>query len=222
MSETGNPIEFCSHMPAPTTSTTLLRRAGQGDSDAIALLLRELDPRLRRRLAPELPHRFQSVLDIDDVLQETYTDVFLDVAEFCPRGPDSFERWVTLIARNNLRNAIRSLEAQKRGGDRLRVVAPSLEDSYASLLSVLSGSGSTPSKATTAAEMRGTLDAAIAGLPEVYRTVVREFDLAGRSAAELAAFLGRSQGAVFMVRSRAHRLLRSILAGNGQGFSDLA
>lgn len=199
-----------------------MQRASQGDSEAVAQLLRDIDPVLRRRIEPELPKRFQSVLGIDDVLQETYTDVFLDVAEFCPRGPDSFERWVTLIARNNLRNAIRSLETQKRGGDRQRLPAPSSDDSYTSLFNVLSGSGSTPSKASTRAEMRQALDEAIARLPEIYRTVIREYDLGGRSAADLSRTLGLSEGAVFMTRSRAHRLLRSILADDGRNFSDLA
>ncbi|MBP7937722.1 MAG: sigma-70 family RNA polymerase sigma factor, partial [Phycisphaerae bacterium] len=48
-------------------------------------------------------------------------------------------------------------------------------------------------------------------LPETYRRVVEQFDIEFRPPAEIARALGRSVGAVYMVRTRAHDRLREIL-----------
>ena len=54
--------------------------------------------------------------------------------------------------------------------------------------------------------------AAIARLPKSYRVVVEEMDLAEVPVQEMAARLGKSAGAVHMLRSRAHDRLRELLA----------
>lgn len=169
-----------------------------------------------------MPRRLAGVLDLDDLLQETFVDVFLDIADFCPRQPESFDRWVTLIARNNLRNVIRNLTAQKRGGQYVRQSAASPEDSYTSLLCMLSGTGSSPSKAVNAQEAKTALESVLRQLPEVYQLVVRAMDLEDRSVADVAQRLGRKAGAVFMLRSRAHRMLRDLLLAGGRSPSDFA
>jgi len=202
--------------------TELLRRAAESDSEAVAQLLRELEPHLRHRFEPEMPRRLASVLDLDDLLQETFTDVFLDIADFCPREPESFDRWVTLIARNNLRNVIRNLTAQKRGGNHVRQSAVGTDDSYTSLLYMLSGTGSSPSKAVTDQEAKAALEAVLNQLPEVYQVVVRAIDLEDRPVAEVAEALGRREGAVFMLRARAHRMMRDLLLSGGRSPSDFA
>jgi DNA-directed RNA polymerase specialized sigma24 family protein len=55
------------------------------------------------------------------------------------------------------------------------------------------------------------LTGAIGKLPDVYRQVVEMYDLKGHSADEVATALGRTQGAMFMVRKRAHRLLAELM-----------
>lgn len=209
-------------MSAYTAPTQLLRRAAEGDSEAVAQLLREFEPQLRQRLGPEMPCRLAGVLDLDDLLQETFVDVFLDIADFCPRQPESFDRWVTLIARNNLRNAIRNLTAKKRGGNHMHRPGPGPDDSYTSLLYMLSGTGSSPSRAVNAQEAKAALEAVLQRLPEVYRLVVRAMDLEDRTVAEVARALGRKEGAVFMLRARAHRMMRDLLLSGGHSPSDFA
>jgi len=200
----------------------LLRQAVRGDSEALAQLLREHDPSLRRRLQAQLPRRFAALLGIDDLLQETYTDVFLGIADFAPRGVGSFENWLFKIAQNNLRGTIRDLEAEKRGGRRRHFSTASVDESFLGLHRMVSGSGSTPSGAASRLEAKAAIKAAVAQLPETYRQVVQAYDLEGQTAAELAASLGRSPGAVFMLRTRAHRLLRALLETPQRRFSDFA
>ncbi|HEY3242379.1 MAG TPA: sigma-70 family RNA polymerase sigma factor, partial [Phycisphaerae bacterium] len=61
-------------------------------------------------------------------------------------------------------------------------------------------------------EISREMAAAIGKLPADYAKVVRMYDLEGRSVAEVAAAVGRSEGAVYMLRSRAHDRLRELLA----------
>ncbi len=56
------------------------------------------------------------------------------------------------------------------------------------------------------------MKAAIGKLPETYRRVVEQFDIDFHPAAEIARALGRSVGAVYMIRARAHDRLRDILS----------
>ena len=55
------------------------------------------------------------------------------------------------------------------------------------------------------------LNAALNTLPADYRTAVRLYDLEGRPVAEVAGTMGRSAGAVHMLRARAHERLRAFL-----------
>ncbi len=101
----------------------LLQQACEGDEAALGKLLDRHTPELRRVVAGKLSTRWQSLLSEEDVLQETFTDAFLDIDQFKP-GPDSaFLAWLTTLATRNLLDAIRMLEADKRGG-RVRRVTP--------------------------------------------------------------------------------------------------
>jgi RNA polymerase sigma factor (sigma-70 family) len=63
------------------------------------------------------------------------------------------------------------------------------------------------------------MEGALRQLPPDYEKVIRLYDLAGKSPAEVAQEMGRSQGAVFMLRARAHDRLREVLGSSSQFFS---
>ncbi len=193
----------------------LLDRATGGDRDALAELLMRHAPPLRRKLSGQIPARWQSVLSVDDVLQQTYTDAMLDIARFVPRPDATLDAWLGTLARRNLQDAIRMLEAEKRGGKRRAISISDLDASYDGLYEMLSSSSSTPSRRATRDEARDALRQAIQSLPDDHQSVVRLVDLEGHTVAETAARLGRSPGAVYMLRARAHRWLFDILAGDG-------
>jgi len=200
----------------------LIARAVGGDEAALTALLRIHGPRVRTGLAGRIPPHLQAVLSEDDVMQVTYMDAFLGIPRFQPQDSGSFPAWLARIAENNLLTAIKMLEARKRPDPRRQVQSPGGDDSYVALLDRLQGTGSAPSRSAARHEARTILEKAVSQLPEAHQKVVRMYDLEGRSAAELAATLRRSEGAVYMLRTRAHERLREMLGSGSQFFSTLS
>ena len=93
-------------------------------------------------------------MDADDLVQETHVAVFQHIRSFIPRGPDSFDRWVTVIAVGRLRDAIKRFKAAKRGGGQIAKPArPSdLQSSMVALLDLIAGPGRTPSRTMAGVE----------------------------------------------------------------------
>lgn len=190
-----------------------MEAAAGGDREALAELVAAAAPRVQSALGPEIPRRWQAMVSVEDILQEAVTDALVSIAHFRWRGPGSFAGWFSTVARNNLLNAIRLLEAAKRGGNLQRVVPGGRPDrsSYDSLLATIAGDGLTPSGESAQIERHQRLIEAIERLPEAHRTAIQLFDLEGVPASEVAERLGRSIGAMHMIRARAHRMLKELL-----------
>lgn len=189
---------------------SLLTLAIVGDRAALTTLVERHSERVRRTLVGKISAKWQSVLSVDDVIQETCFDVVREIGRFEPRGDDAFFRWMCTLAKNNLLLAIRGLRTAKRGGDRTRVM-PDEQTSYLNLYESLGGSVTSPSAATAFDEARTALDRALDKLPEHYRLVVSLYDLAGCSVDDVCETCECSQGAMFMRRSRAHAMLREVI-----------
>jgi RNA polymerase sigma-70 factor (ECF subfamily) len=87
------------------------------------------------------------------------------------------------------------------------------------LILLLSGGGATPSGAAATREAVGLVQAAVDRLPEDYRRVVRLYELQGLSIHDVAADMGRSEGAVKMLLARARDRLRESLGSSSRYFS---
>jgi RNA polymerase sigma-70 factor (ECF subfamily) len=202
------------------SESSLVAQAVQGDRDALAALLEQHAPALRRNSSLAMPRRWQSLLSIDDVLQQTFTDAVFAVRRFVPRPGASFGGWLATLARRNLQDVIRMLEAAKRGGRSQPVRSAGLDESYDGLFDLLLDSSTTPSRHVAQEEIGALLDRAIDTLPQDYRATVRMCDLEGRSVEDVATSLGRTTGAVYMLRARAHRWLREILGQSSDFFGN--
>jgi len=195
-------------------------RASRGDMEAITQLIRRYGPEVRKRLV--INPRWQSYLDVEDVMQVTYLEAFLRIGQLGTITPEGFYSWLLRIAENNLRDAIREMDRDKRPDPRMRLQAsPAGSDSVIGLYEALSFTTTTASRYLSVQETHQLLEAAITKLPEVYQKVVRCCDLAGQSAQEAATALGRSVGAVKMLRLRAHDRLRELLGGNTDALAGL-
>jgi len=199
--------------------STLVDAAAAGDQDALERLLERHAPELRRRIAGLMPRRWRSLLSDDDILQQTYADAFLSISRLQTRDEDVFLSWLARMARRNLIDAVRMLDAEKRGGGRRRV-EPGGESGLA-LYEVLGGTSQTPSRQAARIEAGQALDQALRRLPAEYQRVVRMFDLEGRSIEEAAEAMGRTTGATYMLRIRAHRMLCEIMGTESKYLSKL-
>lgn len=186
------------------------------DGKALSELLARLAGPLRARL--EIPSRHRSLFDVDDVVQITFIEAFLHIGKFCSRGPDSFLAWLVRLAKNNLRDAIRELSREKRGGSLRRVGGFVDDESYAVLLANLTGTGTTPSQGAARSEAKGLIESTLAKIPEDYAKVIRMYDLQGKTAEEVARNMSRSVGAVYMLKGRAYKLLREFLGRSSNFF----
>lgn len=196
------------------SSADILVRACSGDSTALAELLQNHTPLLCAELRSKIPDRWRALLTVEDVLQETYTDVFLSIRGFVSRGDGAFIAWLRKLAQNNLLEAIRALEAEKRGGGARPASFGVGSDSQTNLMDRLlpAGTQTTPSQHMSRQESRLSLDAALAELPAHYRLAVQRYDLEGRTIDETAAELKCSPGGVHLIRHRAFKQLRRLLS----------
>jgi RNA polymerase sigma factor (sigma-70 family) len=192
----------------------LMTRAREGDRDALVTLLNSHDAEIRAVVERRLPADCRPLLAADDVLQETYFDAVQGIQHFAPRDDRSFAAWLTCIAVRKLALATRALRAAKRRGNGARVLT-SAPDSEQTLLENLTqlATHSTPSSFLTRDEALAQLRSAIAILPPHYQTVIRRYDLEGAAMGEIAVEIGRTVGAAYLLRLRAHEALRSFLAG---------
>jgi len=206
----------------PVIDLSLLQRAVEGDTAALRVLLEHFGGEVRKRISGRIDKRFRASLDEDDVMQVAYLEAFLHIDQLTARDSASFLAWLTRIAENALRDAVRGLSRQKRPDPARRIVAVEGADSYVGLLECLGVTTTTPSREVARRDTAAILETAIARLPEDYKTAVRLYDLEGRPVSEVAANMGRSAGAVHMLRARAHDRLRQDLGTSSQFFSGSA
>ncbi len=203
------------------TTDDLLGQAVRGDREALAALLSRNGPAARLAITDRIPERWRSLLSEDDILQQTYADAFVKISGFTSESESSFSRWLATIAERNLQDAIRMLEAEKRGGKtRHRISTGREDDSHFDLFTqVLAASGASPSAHVGRSEAVEAMKRALREVPEAYARVITLYDLEARPIEEVCQVLNRSQGAVFMLRIRAHHRLHEIMGRTSKFFS---
>jgi RNA polymerase sigma-70 factor, ECF subfamily len=200
---------------AKTDSVELVSRAVAGDTDALSMLLAAHGPAIEARLT--FARRWRGALEASDVMQVTYLEAFLEIRKFDSSRADAFPAWLARLAQNNLRDALRGLGRQKRppAERRLSGNGSDSDDSRDHLLETLATTSWTASRALRREEAHSLLDAAIRSLPEDYGAVIRAYDLQAMSIEAVASTMGRSPGAIHMLRARAHQRLAEILGSIG-------
>lgn len=198
----------------------LVANALDGDVEALMAVLEEIAPRIRARITPKIPAAYQSMIEPDDVMQVTYGEAYSKIRRFRAGDADAFASWIATLAENNLIDALRALDAAKRPGPKHRVEKPKMaEDSMAALVDLLGVTSTTPSIVAMRGEAGNILVQTIEKLSPEYAAVIRLYDLDGMPAAEVARRIGKSEGAMYMLRARAHERLREFLGKESRFFS---
>ncbi|MBX3363265.1 MAG: sigma-70 family RNA polymerase sigma factor [Phycisphaeraceae bacterium] len=197
-----------------------LGRARGGDRASLMRLLEVFGAVVRERISQKIAPWMRTTLDEDDVMQVTYVEAVTRLGRFEGGGVKGFTAWLHRLAENNLIDAVRAMEAAKRPNPRKKVSpAAHADESHLGLVELLGATFTTPSRDAAKREAKGFLDAALSRLPPDYQRVIRLYDLQGRSIEEVCTEMGRSQGAVFMLRARAHDRLKETLGSESRFFS---
>lgn len=200
-------------MTAEPPEDKLVAQAVAGDRLSLDRLLLSNVSRLTDYLQPRIPSAFQSVVDVDDIVQQTFFQVFRDIGTFQPRGPGAFFAWLRGIAENRLFDCIREQKRKKRGGEfrRQRTIDQDAGASSLELLNLLSGGNGTPSQSVARRETVHAIQVGIAGLPDDQRIAIELHCIKGLSLEATAEKMGKTSGAVRALVHRGKRKLSEIL-----------
>lgn len=158
-------------------------------------------------------------IELEDLAQEVYVRAVAHAASAPPEEPAdlALRRWLARLARTTVVDAVRALRARKRGGGARPLRLARSDWSHSGLLESLVA-GVQPGPATEAGqwEEQARLLAAYERLPADHRRVLGLRQFEGRSAAETARRMGRSEDAVNSLYRRALEAWGGALRG-GRG-----
>lgn len=99
------------------SSFELIRRAQQGDEEALNELIGRYLPRLRRWAAGRLPAHARELGDTHDVVQEAVIATFRNIGRFEDRGEGALHAYLRQAVLNRIRDEIRRVERRPRRGE---------------------------------------------------------------------------------------------------------
>lgn len=176
-------------------ASAVLRAAGEGSSEALDRLFRQVCPKLLRiirlRLGPSLRRRLES----QDILQATLLKAFERFDQFEGSGSGSLIGWMAAIARNEIRDQADFHQRKRRdlgvqeSVDGLPVELAAEIRSAVSLLHLQ--------------EQEARLERALESLQDDHREVIVLRKLEELSFAEIGERMGRSPDACRMLLARA-------------------
>lgn len=175
---------------------TLALRASHGDAGSIDELLLRYLPRLRAFIRSQVDANLRLKESVSDLVQSTCREVIEAGPAFDWQGEARFRGWLFTAALNKIRGRLRHYRAKKRAreeddGDGV----DGLVDPWAA--------ANSPSRIAVGQEVNATMEAAMDNLPGDYREVIALSRLAGLPHVEVARVMGRSEGAVRTLLSRA-------------------
>ncbi len=177
------------------TDAELNRCARNRDPAAVRLITTRNNQRLYRAAWSILKNR----ADAEDAVQDTYVKAFTGPSPFS--GQSSLSTWLTRIVINEALTRKRTTQRRKAALDKQEVVI--LEDHR--------GNQTAPDSPLLRDELSKALETAIAGLPEIFRTVLILREIEEMSVEETALALGVLPQTVKTRLLRARQKLRDAL-----------
>jgi RNA polymerase sigma-70 factor (ECF subfamily) len=201
-------------MTAPSDEPDLLRRAREGDQQALATLFAHYRSRLGKLVRLRMDNRLAGRIDTSDVLQDAYLDVARRFPEYAAAPHVSFYLWLRALTGQRLVDLHRRhLGAQMRGaGHEVSLYRGALPSaSSASLALQLLAGWTSPTQAAIRAELQVRLQEALNSMDAVDREVVVLRHFEELTNVETAAVLGLEVSAASKRYIRAIRRLKAIL-----------
>ena len=178
--------------------------AKEGDQSAINQLCRIYGERVRRIIRLRIGRKLRPKLDSVDVVQDALILALGGLKNFTYRNEGDFLRWLSRIAENRLHDILDRFHAEKRD---VRREIPFKREENSTERGSLGVAGpletTTPSVLLSKGEQLDRLEKAIDSLKPEYREVILLSRIEELSNKEIAARVGKSEGAVKMLLSRA-------------------
>ncbi|MDO4569623.1 MAG: sigma-70 family RNA polymerase sigma factor [Planctomycetia bacterium] len=188
-----------------------LRRAREGDRDALGELLEAHRNYLlflaRLQIAPHLGGK----LDASDVVQETFLDAYQSFPSFRGETAVSFLAWLRQILAARLAATFRRYLGAKQRDIRREQNIRAKVDQSSIFWEELVSSASTPSLALSRKEAEAQLRAALEKLPEHYQMVLHLRQIEELPFTQIAERMGRSIDSVQKIWVRALARLKDLV-----------
>jgi len=195
---------YCSRVLDSTNEAEWVRRAQDGDREAVGLLLERHLPGLEAYVRLRIGRAFGARDGVSDVVQSACRDLIERLDGFRHGGEQAFRHWLYATAARKIADRFAFHAAERR--DAARETGPG--DASVVLAEAL-GSLASPSQAAVGAELYERLEAAFDSLSDDEREVVLLSRVAGLARAEVAQTMGRTENGV---RNLLHRTLIKLAA----------
>src|SRR5437868_1671701 len=183
---------------ASLSDEAIVARVLAGDTALFEIIIRRYNQRLYRVVRSIL----RDDADSEDVMQDAYVRAYEHLDQFAGRA--QFRTWLTRIA---VHETLARLERARRF-DR-----PSHnEDFEGDAMDLFAYRQRTPEQQAADSELRQMLEAAIANLPDLYRSVFMLRDVENLSIEEVCGILDLSESTVKVRLHRARRALRKTIS----------
>ena len=179
----------------------VVARVRSGDTAVFEILMRRYNQRLFRAARAIL----RDDADAEDAVQQAYLAAYAHLDQFA--GTARFSTWLTRIA---IREALGKLRTRKRRGE----VELDVQQEETMMKDEPDES---PEQYANRRELSGILEAAVDGLPEIYRVVFMMREVEQLSTQETADVLELSEDAVKVRLHRARGMLRDSLMSRVDG-----
>jgi RNA polymerase sigma-70 factor (ECF subfamily) len=186
------------------SETDLVARMKSRDPQALAKYLTQRRYALLAFIEKHMGAAVRSKVDPEDILQEVCGEAIRSLPDYDLGDRDPFA-WLCQIAQRRIIDAHRHyFGAQKRSAQReISLAMPIGDTSRKALVDMLVASMTTASRAFSRDQKRIQLDTAMQQLPEEQREVLRLRYVQGLPSKEIAARIGKSDGAVRVMLTRA-------------------
>ncbi len=171
-----------------TQTFHLVHRAKAGQQEALGRLFDRYYERVRKIVHLRLGNKLRSVLDVEDILQETFMAALKSFDRFELRNESSVINWLSRIAERAIIGAADHFGAKKR--EQGRAVPLNTMDSQVPEMQIPDKRRG-PGTSIGAQEEARIVETCIAVLPETYREIIVLKDYVGYSWEDVAKEHGR-------------------------------
>ena len=186
----------------------LVRALQSGDGAATEALFARYLPRVGRMVALQLGvPRHALPAEAEDIVQDAIVRALRALPQFEVRSPGSFAAWLARIVENCVHQHRQNLRGTKSRTLWQRYGDLDLSESF------FSDPDQSPSRLVTDAETNRKLEAALLGLPSLYRRVLSLRHLGGATYLEIAQEVGRTEANCRKIAQRAIEMVREAMGG---------